>query len=342
MSLQSCLLCETVQLTTEDRAVCLNSAPDPFATSAVQRFIQAKNSTGVLVLAEDHIAAAKEQAALAQPRVQRVAFHDYISHQPAATMDTAIMNLLYQPGNAWIMHGLHVAAYALRLNGTLYVQGAKDRGILSTARRMEELFGNVETLLIGKGQRVVRSHKRSEQLSYTPVQQEDLLFADGKLDEGTRMLLEAIEVNPTDMALDIGCGAGFIGLQIARLASQGQVTMVDVSLAAVDAAQHAIQRSSLTNVRVLPSDGVDAVRAERFDLIATNPPFHQGGIHTTATAEDFIRGAARVLRSHGRFYLVANRFLKYEPALRANFQHVQEVLGDTRYRVFRATAPLLT
>src|SRR5437763_16093559 len=74
-------------------------------------------------------------------------------------MDVAIMNLLYQPGNRWMIYGLQVAAYALKPGGRLYVVGAKDRGVVSMAKRMQSLFGNVETLAISKGQRVVCSRK---------------------------------------------------------------------------------------------------------------------------------------------------------------------------------------
>jgi 16S rRNA (guanine1207-N2)-methyltransferase len=239
-----------------------------------------------------------------------------------------------------------LAAYALKPGGLLYVVGAKDRGILSVAKHMQEIFGNVETLAISKGQRVVRSRKAEETPLMTApsgaTNTHDLLpfvFADGKLDEGTRLLLDALEVFPDDTALDIGCGAGFLGLHIAGIAVRGHVTMVDVSLATVAIAQRKVTESGLTNIIVLPSDGAQAVLQERFDLVVTNPPFHQGGIQTTDIAERFIREAARVLRPQGRFYLVANRFLKYEPTLRTYFKHLDEVGGNTRYKVLLATSP---
>jgi 16S rRNA (guanine1207-N2)-methyltransferase len=160
-------------------------------------------------------------------------------------------------------------------------------------------------------------------------------FASGELDEGTRLLLEMLEVHSTDEALDIGCGAGFIGLHVAHEASKGHVTMVDASLAAVAVARQRVAQSGLTNITVLPSDGAQAILSQRFDLVVTNPPFHIGGIQTTEIAERFIREAAQVLRPRGRFYLVANRFLKYEPTLRACFKTVEEVGGNTRYKVLR-------
>ncbi len=81
---------------------------------------------------------------------------------------------------------------------------------------------------------------------------------------------------------------------------------------------------------------MQTVLAQRFDLVVTNPPFHLGGIQTTQIAERLIREAAQVLRPRGRFYLVANRFLKYEPTMRACFKLVEEVSGNTRFKVLRA------
>ncbi len=333
MLLQSCLLCDTVQLAAHDSVLILNSAPDPFVQQIAQ-YGKIKN----LLLAEDNIAAAKA-VGLSLPDkktvLQHVAFHDSILYLQPGTLDVAVMNLLYQPGTAWIVHGLQLAASALRPGGRLYVAGAKERGILSTAKRMQAIFGNVETLQISKGQRVVCAQKLTDQPLVEPLQ-DVTVFASRKLDEGTRHLRAALEVHATDEALDIGCGAGFLGLHIARLATQGSVTMVDVSLAAVAVAQRTAEQSGLTNVHVLASNGTDAVRNQCFDLVVTNPPFHQGGIQTLEIAKRFIREAAQILRPQGRFYLVANRFLKYEPELRAHFKQVEEVGGDTRYKVVRA------
>lgn len=332
MVFQSCLLCDKVHLAEHDSVLILNSAADVF----VQQIVQRENIT--LLLAEDNIAAAKlvELSSLNKHiTFQHAAFHDYTLHHQPGTIDVAVMDLLYQPGTAWVIHGLQIAAYALRPGGLLYVTGAKERGILSTAKRMQAMFGNVETLEISKGQRVICARKLTKQPSQEPMQ-DVTVFASSKLDEGTRHLLSVLEVYKTDEALDLGCGAGFLGLHIARLATQGRVTMVDVSLAAVDVARQAVEQSGLTNVRVLPSDGAKAVLNQHFDLIVTNPPFHLGGIQTLEIAERFIREAAQILRPQGRFYLVANRFLKYEVELQAHFKRVEEVGGDTRYKIVRA------
>ncbi len=360
--LRSSLLCDTVQLAIDDRLLILNSAADPFVGEAAQRIV-----TGELLLAEDNIAALHSaQTALDREnqgrrlmRWRHVPFHEYTLHEAPATIDVAVMNMLYQPGNAWMHYALEIAAYALKPGGRLYAQGAKDRGVLSLAKRMQALFGNVETLEIHKGDRVVRSLQMAAWGAQTAASRAQIAawhpqgvplhvdaptpsltpFAEGKLDEGTRLLLESLEVRVTDVALDMGCGAGFIGCHMARLATKGQVTMVDASLVAVEEARHRVEQSGLTNAQVLSSDGTQAVSSQRFDLVVTNPPFHIGGIQTTKIGERFIREAAQVLRPRGRFYLVANRFLKYESTMRSVFKTVEEVGGDTRFKVLRGMRP---
>ena len=396
MTLQKNLLNNTIQLTSHQRILFLNSAADPFVSTAAQHI-----TTGAITLAEDNIASLRQAQQQASPshNLRHIPFHEYVSKEPPATIDIAIINLLYQPAKTWTLYGLQVAAYALKPGGQLYVVGAKDRGILSIAKHMQEIFGNVETLLISKGHRVVSSRKidhtpndstaekiLSQNRTHFPQilsranpslstednpnnSQDEIflsqnrthfpqnlsrsanapagsslldtlygpsVFAQGKLDEGTRLLIEALQVQPADEALDIGCGAGYLGLHIARQANRGHVTMVDASLATVALAQRNITESGLPNINVLPSDGAQAVLSQRFDLVVTNPPFHQGGIQTTEIAERFIREAAHVLRPQGRFYLVANRFLKYEPTLKAHFNNITEVGGNTRFKVLLA------
>lgn len=331
------LLAETIRCAPDARLLILNSAADP----SIPRLARQLKS-GKLVLAEDNIAAGQQaeesitRASTPGLRLRQVAFHEYILHEAAATMDIAVMNILYQPRNAWMYYALQLASYALKPGGQLYIEGAKNRGILSLGKHAQELFGNLETLQISKGERVIRAIKRETALGKI-VAPTLAPFAEGKIDEGTGLLLEHMEVHVTDVALDLGCGAGFIGAHIAAHATKGQVTLVDVSRASVAAAQKFLAERGLNNALAQTSDGIQAVQGQRFDLVATNPPFHVGGIQTTAVAERFIREAATILRPRGRFYLVANRFLKYETLLNSCFSQVTEVGGNARFKVLLAT-----
>src|SRR5258708_12382898 len=131
---------------------------------------------------------------------------------PAGTMENSINEYLLQAGKPWILYGLQLAAYALKPGGLLYVLGAKDRGILSAAKHMQETFGNVETLALSKGQRVVRSRKvEGTPLVTAPSGGTNIhdplasllpfVFADAKLDAGTLLFLTALSCFPTHPTL---------------------------------------------------------------------------------------------------------------------------------------------
>ena len=198
MLLQSRLLAGTVQLAPDYRVLFLNSAADPFVSSVAGQL-----GTGTITLAEDNIAslhAALQEAernGLTANHLRQVAFHEYTLREPAATMDVAIMNLLYQPGNLWVLYGLQVASYALKPGGRLYVVGAKDRGVLSIAKRMQEYFGNVETLAISKGSRINRLAHRPDPFLPSPPNGEGRNKTQRDYTSFTTMRLPSISITCT-------------------------------------------------------------------------------------------------------------------------------------------------
>ena len=84
------------------------------------------------------------------------------------------------------------------------------------------------------------------------------------INAGTAALIESMEVQPADAVLDLGCGTGLIGLAAARLAPEGQVTLVDVNVAAVTCAQRTLAANHVSNALVQLGADTDAVTA--YDL----------------------------------------------------------------------------
>src|SRR5476651_706153 len=60
------------------------------------------------------------------------------------------------------------------------------------------------------------------------------LFSPKAIDEGTRLLLEYIEISPNAHVLDLGCGYGPLGLTLAKLAPIGEVHLVDKDYVAIE------------------------------------------------------------------------------------------------------------
>ncbi|MBQ7251366.1 MAG: peptide chain release factor N(5)-glutamine methyltransferase [Kiritimatiellae bacterium] len=72
--------------------------------------------------------------------------------------------------------------------------------------------------------------------------------------------------------LDVGTGSGCIAVTLAKLFPACEVTALDISPAALEVAGRNAHRNGVA-VRCLESDLLSAVKGERFDLIASNPPY---------------------------------------------------------------------
>ena len=103
------------------------------------------------------------------------------------------------------------------------------------------------------------------------------IFSPRGIDEGTSLLLDHLKVKKDDVALDMGCGYGPIGLSIAHQASQGRVHMVDKDFLAIAYAGSNAKRNGLNNVEAYLSNGLSHVpENERFDLVVSNLPAKVG------------------------------------------------------------------
>jgi len=103
------------------------------------------------------------------------------------------------------------------------------------------------------------------------------LFSPREIDEGTRLLLDYVDIAPEADCLDLGCGYGPIGLSLAARAPRGQTLMLDKDFIAVEFANRNAMLNGLGNARAQLSNGFDQVDpALRFDLIASNIPAKVG------------------------------------------------------------------
>jgi 16S rRNA G1207 methylase RsmC len=102
------------------------------------------------------------------------------------------------------------------------------------------------------------------------------VFASHGLDPGTSLLIESMAPGPNDRVLDLGCGWGAVGVAAAKAAPGGHVVMTDVNRRAIQIARRNLHRNGVTNAEVRAGSLFAPVAGERFDLIASNPPYHVG------------------------------------------------------------------
>lgn len=102
------------------------------------------------------------------------------------------------------------------------------------------------------------------------------IFSPREVDEGSRMLIDRVEIHESDDILDLGCGYGPIGISLARLAPKGNTLMVDKDFVAVEYANTNARLNGLNNCQAMLSNGFAQVGNRTFDLVVSNIPAKVG------------------------------------------------------------------
>ena len=111
------------------------------------------------------------------------------------------------------------------------------------------------------------------------------VFSPGRLDPGTRLLLEAAPPPPpAGNLLDLGTGYGPLALALAKRAPGARIWAVDVNQRALDLCAGNAASAGLVNVCCLPAD--DPGLPASYELIWSNPPIRIGkqALHAMLTA----------------------------------------------------------
>lgn len=146
------------------------------------------------------------------------------------------------------------------------------------------------------------------------------VFSRTKLDRGTELLLEALEVGPRERILDLGCGYGALGIVAARLSEGGHVILTDVNERAVALARQNIAANQIRNAEVRLGPLYEPVEGIAFDRVISNPPIRAG----RAIVDRIVADAPVHLVAGGSLWLVA-RTRQGADALRSR---MEEAFGN--------------
>ncbi|HMO14302.1 MAG TPA: methyltransferase [Pirellulaceae bacterium] len=151
---------------------------------------------------------------------------------------------------------------------------------------------------------VFRDHGRLIKLQTRPG-----VFANRKLDQGARQLLNFVELNSQDQRiLDIGCGSGAVGLGLALRKPDLHVVAVDSNPRAIDCTQRNFELNKAGALETILNHGSELKLEQPVDLVVANPPYFSN----YRIAEIFCELAAANLRPAGRVFFVAKKVHWYE------------------------------
>jgi 16S rRNA (guanine1207-N2)-methyltransferase len=159
------------------------------------------------------------------------------------------------------------------------------------------------------------------------------LFSYGRLDDGTRSLLDVLETRPAERIIDLGCGGGAAGIVAALRSGDGaHVTLADSNARAVQVAGLNASAVGVADYAAVLTTDFAELPGASFDLALANPPYFAG----YAVAQLFAEQARRLLRPRGRLYLVSRLPESILPALEELFP-APLILGRRDYAIVIAT-----
>ncbi len=160
------------------------------------------------------------------------------------------------------------------------------------------------------------------------------MFSPDKIDTGSAFLAPRLQGLEGRVA-DLGAGWGWLAAQ-ALGPAVSELVLFEAEHRALEAA-----KLNLTDprCRFQWADVLALPKQAPFDVVISNPPFHQSRAATPALGVGFIQAAAGLLAPKGRFLMVANRQLPYERALDGAFRKVEMLAQENGFKLFQAHLP---
>lgn len=270
--------------------------------------------------------------------------------------ETAAGALLRLPkGKQSLEMSLHALLARVRPGAPVWLFGANDEGIRSAGKTLAPLVDAApHTLLTRRHCRVWAARAKAQPPAGLKRELDQWaervpmalpggtrefvsfpgLFAHGRLDEATALLLETLHAPPaTGRLLDFGAGCGVLAAALSARGAEVHALDPDaLALAAVAQNLPDAKRHGCVGLKELPA-------GLRFDLVVANPPLHQGRTDDRSATRALAQDAPGRLHKKGELRVVVPLTVPFEKWLKPHFARVDEMRRRGGFRVLRARGP---
>ncbi|MDF1699212.1 MAG: methyltransferase [Saprospiraceae bacterium] len=157
------------------------------------------------------------------------------------------------------------------------------------------------------------------------------VFSAKHIDYATQFLLQYVTIdNSVHTILDLASGNGVIAHQLRLQHEQAEIHLMDDALLAIESSKLNLGEG---NHHFHYANNLDSMEDDYFDLIVSNPPFHFEHENTIEIALQLFEGVKRILKSDGKFILVANLHLNYKTHLKKIFHTVEVLAINDKFEV---------
>lgn len=271
----------------------------------------------------------------------------------AAQADHAILDL--PKSKARLVMMIDCMAACLAGGGTLWLAGENRSGIRSARAVLESHFDRVRVAdkarhcvlfeaagaLPGQcfdGGRYEQQWTLEIGTAMLQVHSMPGVFAHGRLDDGTALLAgELKHLPPAGRILDMACGSGILGALMKQFQPSAELVLADSDALALASARRTMAANGI-EARVLATDGFSDLDGA-FDLVISNPPFHEGFTTRTGHGINMLSEVRNFLRPGGQLLVVVNRHLPYRKWLDQAFDGHAVMAENSRFQVLQASLP---
>ena len=237
------------------------------------------------------------------------------------------------------------AAAAVGNGGPIAVDGQKTDGVESILRDVAGLgvvVGEVISKAHGKLAVITASAALAawaavpQALADGSITLPGVFSADGP-DRGSSLLAAILPAKLPARVADLGAGWGYLSRAILARDGVRELDVIEAEAVALDCA-----RLNITDPRATFhwADATTHRAARMWDAVVMNPPFHVARTADPNLGLAFLTAAQRGLAPGGRLWLVANRQLPYVAHLTTLFKQVDDLGGDTVFRLICAAYPI--
>ncbi|MGI4816860.1 MAG: methyltransferase [Janthinobacterium lividum] len=159
------------------------------------------------------------------------------------------------------------------------------------------------------------------------------VFGHNKIDQGSKLLISTFTKNITGKVLDLGSGTGIIGISLAKKNPTIDLTLTDIYDSAIWCSKKNLKKNDFIG-KVLFSNIYSKINT-KYDLIISNPPFHNNLNITISVIYKIIKNSTKFLNKKGELRIVISSFISYKTIFKNKNINYTIILKTDRYIVYK-------
>lgn len=176
-------------------------------------------------------------------------------------------------------------------------------------------------------------HAASNFIKNTKFKTQAGLFSWRNIDPASTLLKDHLPTDLSGYGADFGAGWGYLSDAILTREAVQKLDAIEVDKRGIDSIN-----ANFNDPKMNPiwADITHFKNDVLYDFIVMNPPFHEQGSENRALGQMFIESAAVNLKKGGHLYMVANRHLPYEFALKKLYKSFHISIDKNGFKIIVA------